>query len=99
MSPSVTDPLSGVSMPAISLSSVLLPEPFGPISPIAWPGSTRKETWSVATTLPKRLTSCRTISGWTARPGGRAATGPAAAPEPAGSGWPGRARRGPRRQP
>src|SRR5215211_6070701 len=39
-----TSPLSGRSSPAITISKVDLPEPDGPIRPIASPGATRKLT-------------------------------------------------------
>src|SRR5882672_1923220 len=43
----------------MQLKSVVLPAPFGPISPTIWPGATSKETLSSATMPPKRTqTSC-----------------------------------------
>src|SRR6185503_13089735 len=43
----------------MQLKSVVLPAPFGPISPTIWPGATSKDTLSSATMPPKRtLTSC-----------------------------------------
>ena len=43
----------------MQLKSVVLPAPFGPISPTIWPGATSKDTPSSATMPPKRTqTSC-----------------------------------------
>src|SRR5882724_10064668 len=56
-----TSPLSGRSNPAITISKVDLPEPDGPISPIASPGATRRlisfRIWTRAAPAPsERLT-------------------------------------------
>src|SRR5215475_829805 len=42
------DPAVGGSMPAMQLKIVLLPEPFGPISPRISPSSTRNDTFDTA---------------------------------------------------
>src|SRR5215475_11002492 len=56
-----TSPLSGRSSPAITISRVDLPEPDGPISPIASPEATRRlmsfRIWTRAAPVPsERLT-------------------------------------------
>src|SRR5271165_1546201 len=56
-----TSPLSGRSRPAITISKVDLPEPDGPIRPIASPGATRRlmsfRIWTRAAPAPsERLT-------------------------------------------
>src|SRR5689334_6339936 len=53
-------PASGRCAPAIAFSSVLLPEPLGPISPWKLPGRTVTSTPSRALSAPKRLPSPRT---------------------------------------
>ena len=53
--PTVTRPPSGVSKPATTLSSVVFPEPLGPRMVSSSPCATCSETWSSATTSPKRL--------------------------------------------
>src|SRR3954465_8934269 len=55
-------PVSGRCAPAIAFSSVLLPEPFGPISPWKLPGRTVTSTPSKALSAPKRLPTSRTSS-------------------------------------
>ena len=57
----VTDPASGVSKPATTLSSVVLPEPLGPRMVSSSPEATSSETPSSATTSPKRLTRPSTL--------------------------------------
>ena len=61
-------PESGRSSPAIVISSVDLPEPEGPTSPVASPPASDKETplriWTRAAARPKlRWTSCNSIAG------------------------------------
>ncbi len=53
--PTFTDPPSGVSKPATTFSSVVLPEPLGPRIVRSSPCATCSETRSSATTSPKRL--------------------------------------------
>src|SRR5438552_10442557 len=53
-------PSSFLSVPAMQLTSVLLPEPFGPMRPTRSPGRTRKSTPSSAVKPPKRLVTPRT---------------------------------------
>src|SRR5436309_10533946 len=48
-------PASGRQKPAMQLNRVVLPEPFGPISPTISPSRTAKSTPSTATRPPKRL--------------------------------------------
>ena len=50
-------PASGASAPAIRLNSVVLPAPFGPISPVMVPASIARSTPSTARRLPNALTS------------------------------------------
>src|SRR5512143_256995 len=50
----VSSPSYGVS-PRIALSAVVLPAPFGPMSPRMWPSSSRRFTPSRATVVPKAL--------------------------------------------
>src|SRR5580704_11376917 len=50
-----TEPCSFCSVPQIQLTRVLLPEPFGPISPSRSPFATDNEIFSSATKPPKRL--------------------------------------------
>ena len=49
-SPTRTAPLVGLSIPAMRLSRVDLPEPDGPMMATASPGSTRRLTSSMAAT-------------------------------------------------
>src|SRR5215469_14032419 len=70
------DPAVGRKVPAIRLKVVLLPEPFGPISPRISPSRTSKETWFTARNPPKRLQSASTAS---IRPARRRSTSLAAA--------------------
>ena len=53
----LTEPPSGVSKPATTFSSVVLPEPLGPRMVSSSPEAMASETPSSATTSPKRLTS------------------------------------------
>ena len=46
-------PLDGCSSPVMTLKSVVLPAPFGPISPVTWPASTWIEARSSASRPPK----------------------------------------------
>src|SRR2546425_4713787 len=55
-------PASGVSAPAIRLKSVVLPAPFGPMSPVMVPASIASSMPSTARRLPKALTSPDTSS-------------------------------------
>jgi hypothetical protein len=55
-----TSPESGVSSPAMTRSSVDLPDPLGPSSAISDPLGTETETSSSATNSPKRLVTLRT---------------------------------------
>src|SRR6516165_10202721 len=57
-----TVPASLCSVPQMQLTSVLLPEPFGPISPSRSPGATESEMFSSATKPPKRLLRLSTSS-------------------------------------
>src|SRR5580698_214397 len=50
-----TEPCSFCRVPQMQLTSVLLPEPFGPISPSRSPFATESEIFSSATKPPKRL--------------------------------------------
>src|SRR3954465_11799545 len=49
-------------MPLMQLKVVVLPAPFGPISPQICRSSTSKETPATAVTPPKRTTTSRTSS-------------------------------------
>ena len=51
----VTLPVSFCSVPQMQLTSVDLPEPFGPIRPSRSPGATSRSMPSSATKPPKRL--------------------------------------------
>src|SRR5690625_3485228 len=55
-------PRVGFRNPLIRLTSVVLPEPLGPISPKMLPSATVSETSSSATRPPKRLWMCSTLS-------------------------------------
>ena len=48
-------PAAGATNPQIALNSVVLPAPFGPITPSTWPRSTPSETFSSAM-IPPNLT-------------------------------------------
>jgi len=50
-----TDPLSGLRKPVMTLNSVVLPAPLGPMSAVTLAGGNSKETSSKATTPPNRL--------------------------------------------
>ena len=54
-----TSPASGCSSPAITRSSVDLPEPLGPSSAISAPLGTLTETSSSATNSPNRFVTLR----------------------------------------
>src|SRR5215510_7451720 len=56
------EPDVGGRAPETQLNSVVLPEPFGPISPTISPGSTSKETPLSAVKPPKRLVTPETVS-------------------------------------
>src|SRR6476660_9705450 len=51
----VTEPAVGTYMPAMQLKIVLLPDPFGPISPTISPSLTSNETLETAVKPPKVL--------------------------------------------
>src|SRR5512136_2106717 len=55
-------PSSFLSVPAMQLTSVLLPEPLGPIRPTRSPGPTAKSTPSSAVKPPNRLMTPDTSS-------------------------------------
>src|SRR5690606_4505141 len=57
-----TDPSVGANSPAITLKVVLLPEPFGPISPRISPRASSKERFLTAVNPPKRFVRPRTDS-------------------------------------
>ena len=68
-------PADGGSKPLIRFTRVLLPAPFGPMSPTTSPASIARSTWSTATSRPKSLVSPCTAkrgirSGSRARPPG-----------------------------
>src|ERR1700732_2801056 len=50
-----TSPPSRRMKPVTRLKTVVLPEPFGPISPVMLPSATDREQPSTATTPPNRL--------------------------------------------
>src|SRR5690606_11199286 len=50
-----TRPASGGRWPLMTFSNVVLPEPFGPISPTSSPSPTSKLASSIAVRPPKRL--------------------------------------------
>jgi hypothetical protein len=56
------EPAVGGSAPEMQLNSVVLPEPFGPISPRISPSRTSKETPLSAVNPPKRLVTPATLS-------------------------------------
>src|SRR5262249_52959200 len=64
----ITLPEVGGRSPAIILSSVVLPEPLGPMMPRISPGRTVKETAATATRPAKRLLRARTSSATTGPP-------------------------------
>ena len=55
VSPSFKLPLSGVSSPTSILNKVVLPAPFGPITPTIPPGGSRKSKSSTSSLLAKAL--------------------------------------------
>src|SRR3954468_971836 len=55
-------PEFGARSPVITLNSVVLPAPFGPMSPVTWPGAADSETSSTATLPPKRTMTSSTSS-------------------------------------
>ena len=57
-----TVPLDAGSEPAITLNSVDLPAPFGPIRPTISPCATLIDTSSLATRPPNQRDMCRTSS-------------------------------------
>src|SRR5438477_2113153 len=57
-----TLPSVGESSPVMTLNKVVLPAPFGPISPVMWPGRTAMETASSAVWPPKRMVTSRVSS-------------------------------------
>ena len=57
-----TVPASGVSKPATTLSSVVLPDPLGPRIVRSSPSATSSDTPSSAKTSPKRLVTPSTRS-------------------------------------
>ena len=58
-----TGPASGGCSPVMTLNSVVLPAPFGPISPVTAPGSARsRSTFASAMLPPKRTVTPRTSS-------------------------------------
>ena len=61
-SPKRTDPLDGVVKPVTTSRIVVLPAPFGPMSPTTSPGSIAKLTPSTATTPPNFTTRSLTAS-------------------------------------
>ena len=61
-SPKRTDPLDGVVKPVTTSRIVVLPAPFGPMSPTTSPGSMAKLTPSTATTPPNFTTRSLTAS-------------------------------------
>src|SRR5262249_34586395 len=63
-------PPSGLSTPAMQWKSVVLPEPFGPISPTISPASTETSTPASAVSPPKCLVTPLTSSRLIDRRGG-----------------------------
>ena len=55
-------PAVGVSAPEMQLNAVVLPEPFGPMSPRISPGLTSKDTEFSAVNPPNRLVSPLIVS-------------------------------------
>src|SRR5437868_927852 len=55
-------PAVGVRMPVMRLSSVVLPEPFGPKIPKISPGLMENETSDTAVSPPKRFVNSKTSS-------------------------------------
>ncbi len=51
----------GASAPEMQLKAVVLPEPFGPMSPRISPSRTSNDTRLSAVKSPKRLMSCVTL--------------------------------------
>ena len=78
-SPKRTDPLDGVVKPVTTSRIVVLPAPFGPMSPTTSPGSIAKLTPSTATTPPNFTTRSLTASV-TARRRSRGGAAGASAP-------------------
>src|SRR5205085_1005053 len=60
-----TVPWLGSSMPVIRLNSVDFPAPFGPMTARTSPSATRIDTWSTATSPPKRRVSSSSSSNAT----------------------------------
>jgi len=59
-------PSSFLSVPAMQLTSVLLPEPFGPMRPTRSPGRTTKSTFSSAVKPPNLFVTPLTSSSMSA---------------------------------
>jgi len=57
-------PLSGIRKPETRLKSVVLPAPFGPMTALIMPGSTRKLTSFTAWSPPKRLFKLFDFQKW-----------------------------------
>src|SRR5215813_1353781 len=57
-----TEPADGASAPEMQLNAVVLPEPFGPMSPRISPSRTSNETPLSAVKSPKRFVSPETVS-------------------------------------
>ena len=71
-----TEPPEGASAPEMQLKAVVLPEPFGPMSPRISPSRTSNDTRLSAVKSPKRLVRWMTLSTGRVAPGhGRAVPG------------------------
>ena len=60
----MTSPLSGFSLPAISLNSVDLPAPLGPMMPTMAPAGTVKDRLSISTRSPNDLVTLWNSNTW-----------------------------------
>src|SRR5215470_13000828 len=68
--PKVSRPASGRTNPHSTLSRVVLPAPFGPMTPVTWQGAAANDTESSAVRPPKRTVTSRMSSTPGLSPGG-----------------------------
>src|SRR5215469_11185852 len=68
--PKVSRPASGRTNPHSTLSRVVLPAPFGPMTPVTWQGAAANDTESSAVSPPKRTVTSRMSSTPGLSPGG-----------------------------
>src|SRR5215467_8894207 len=68
--PKVSWPASGRTNPHSTLSRVVLPAPFGPMTPVTWQGAAANDTESSAVSPPNRTVTSRMSSTPGLSPGG-----------------------------